>query len=112
MRETRAPVLLRRKAKKLREERGMKDGGRYTARSEVDKPALGAALKLSLSRPISQSSFLLSQFHREWKLMQNSVLVARTCCHLFCTLGGPCCKSTAPGEEVWLMKAAVGSILH
>ena len=53
--ETRAPVLLRRRAKKLREERGMDDGGRYTHKSEVDKPALSAALKISLKRPISTS---------------------------------------------------------
>ncbi|OCF35086.1 hypothetical protein I316_03126 [Kwoniella heveanensis BCC8398] len=52
LRETRAPVILRRIAKKLRKERGMQDGGRYTARSEVDKPALGPALKQSMSRPI------------------------------------------------------------
>ncbi|ORX34977.1 major facilitator superfamily domain-containing protein [Kockovaella imperatae] len=50
--ETRAPILLRRRAKKLRESRGEQDGGRYTARSEVDKPALVTALKTSLKRPI------------------------------------------------------------
>ena len=73
MRETRAPVLLRRKAKNLRDERGMKDGGRYTAKSEVDKPALGAALKTSLSRPISE--FLLPETVYA-QLMRSSVSVA------------------------------------
>ncbi|WRT66787.1 uncharacterized protein IL334_003750 [Kwoniella shivajii] len=52
LRETRASVLLRRKAKKLRIERGMLDGGRYTARSEVDKEEFWAAMRRSLSRPI------------------------------------------------------------
>jgi hypothetical protein len=55
LRETRATVLLRRKAKKLRTERGMQDGGRYTAKSEVNKQALGEAMKRSLSRPLSMS---------------------------------------------------------
>lgn len=52
LRETRASVLLRRKAKKLRDERGMMDGGRYVARSEVNKLDLGEAMKRSLSRPL------------------------------------------------------------
>ncbi|OCF57017.1 hypothetical protein L486_05874 [Kwoniella mangroviensis CBS 10435] len=52
LRETRAPVLLRRKAKNLRDERGMQDGGRYTARSEVDKEPFWTAMRKSLSRPI------------------------------------------------------------
>ena len=56
LRETRATVLLRRKAKKLRTERGMQDGGRYTAKSEVNKQAFGEAMKRSLSRPLSESS--------------------------------------------------------
>lgn len=56
LRETRATVLLRRKAKKLRTERGMQDGGRYTAKSEVNKLALGEAMKHSLSRPLSKLS--------------------------------------------------------
>jgi hypothetical protein len=55
LRETRATVLLRRKAKKLRDERGMQDGGRYVARSEVNKLDLGEAMKRSLSRPLSKS---------------------------------------------------------
>jgi len=55
LRETRATVLLRRKAKKLRTERGMQDGGRYTAKSEVNKQAFGEAMKRSLSRPLSKS---------------------------------------------------------
>lgn len=46
-------MLLRRKAKKLRDERGMTDGGRYVARSEVNKLDLGEAMKRSLSRPLS-----------------------------------------------------------
>ncbi|WVW85154.1 hypothetical protein I302_107192 [Kwoniella bestiolae CBS 10118] len=52
LKETRASVLLRRKAKKLRTQRGMQDGGRYTARSEVDKEAFWTAMRKSLSRPI------------------------------------------------------------
>ncbi|WWC88263.1 uncharacterized protein L201_003170 [Kwoniella dendrophila CBS 6074] len=52
LKETRATVLLRRKAKKLRDERGLKDGGRYTARSEVDKEDFWVSMRRSLSRPI------------------------------------------------------------
>ncbi|WWC63027.1 uncharacterized protein I303_105626 [Kwoniella dejecticola CBS 10117] len=52
LRETRASVLLRRKAKKLRVTRGLQDGGRYTARSEVDKEKFWVAMRRSLSRPL------------------------------------------------------------
>lgn len=62
LRETRATVLLRRKAKKLRDERGMQDGGRYVARSEVNKLDLGEAMKRSLSRPLSKST----PTHKAW----------------------------------------------
>lgn len=34
----------------------MQDGGRYTAKSEVNKQAFGEAMKRSLSRPLSESS--------------------------------------------------------
>ena len=52
--ETRAPVILRRKAKKLRKTRGMTDGGRYTARSEIGKPKLLAMMKTSCVRPLRE----------------------------------------------------------
>jgi hypothetical protein len=35
----------------------MQDGGRYTAKSEVNKQAFGEAMKRSLSRPLSESFF-------------------------------------------------------
>ncbi|RXK37531.1 hypothetical protein M231_05252 [Tremella mesenterica] len=52
LRETRAPVILRRRAKHLRDQRGLQDGGRYTARSEIDKVGFGQAVRTSLYRPI------------------------------------------------------------
>ncbi|WWC89634.1 uncharacterized protein L201_004559 [Kwoniella dendrophila CBS 6074] len=51
LRETRSLVVLERIAKGLRKERGLQDGGRYTAKSEVDKMRLLPALKSSISRP-------------------------------------------------------------
>jgi hypothetical protein len=52
MRETRATVLLRRKAHQLRVDRGMADGARYLARSEIDKDKFLTAIMHSISRPI------------------------------------------------------------
>lgn len=53
MRETRSTVLLRRKAAKLRKERGLSDGGaRYIARSEIEKVKFSTAMMQSMSRPI------------------------------------------------------------
>ncbi|WWD21484.1 hypothetical protein CI109_105970 [Kwoniella shandongensis] len=53
MRETRESVILRRRAKNLRKERGLIDGGRYTARSEVGKVGFLEAVKTSSTRPIT-----------------------------------------------------------
>ncbi|OCF32630.1 drug transporter [Kwoniella heveanensis BCC8398] len=53
LRETREPIILRRRAKKLRKERGLSDGGRYTARSEVGKVNFWVAMRTSLVRPIT-----------------------------------------------------------
>ncbi|WVQ83221.1 hypothetical protein IAT38_005360 [Cryptococcus sp. DSM 104549] len=53
MRETREPVILRQRAKRLRKERGLADGGRYTARSEVGKLGLLAMMRTSAVRPIT-----------------------------------------------------------
>jgi hypothetical protein len=53
LKETRASVILRRKARRLRKERGDKDGGRYTARSEVEKVSFAVAMRQSLLRPLS-----------------------------------------------------------
>ncbi|KAK8847392.1 hypothetical protein IAR55_005250 [Kwoniella newhampshirensis] len=53
MRETRESVILRRRARKLRKERGLEDGGRYTARSEIGKVGFFAAMKMSSTRPIT-----------------------------------------------------------
>lgn len=50
--ETRSSILLRRRAKRLRKERGLDDGGRYTARSEVEKVAFWVMMRSSLFRPI------------------------------------------------------------
>ena len=65
LKETRASVILRWKAKKLRKERGDLDGGRYTARSEVEKVKFYVALQASLLRPLSES-FLLIFFWKGW----------------------------------------------
>ncbi|WVW78489.1 hypothetical protein I302_100444 [Kwoniella bestiolae CBS 10118] len=53
MRETRESIILRRRAKKLRKERGLNDGGRYTARSEVGKVNFTEAMKTSSLRAIT-----------------------------------------------------------
>ncbi|RSH92160.1 hypothetical protein EHS25_008575 [Saitozyma podzolica] len=53
LKETRASVILRRKARRLRKERGDKDGGRYTARSEVEKVSFAVAMRQSLLRPLT-----------------------------------------------------------
>ncbi|WWD00553.1 hypothetical protein V866_007487 [Kwoniella sp. B9012] len=53
MRETRESIILRRRAKKLRKERGLSDGGRYTARSEVGKVNFTEAMKTSSLRAIT-----------------------------------------------------------
>ncbi|KAL7418993.1 hypothetical protein Q5752_006677 [Cryptotrichosporon argae] len=52
MRETRATVVLRRKAAALRRARGAQDGAVYMARSEVDKEAFWSAMRTSLFRPL------------------------------------------------------------
>ena len=54
LQETRSSVLLRRRAKKMRKERGMADGGRFTSKSEVDKPKFWVALRQSVSRPLRE----------------------------------------------------------
>lgn len=54
--ETRAPVIIRRRAFVLRKERGMADGGRYTARSEIGRERFVAAMSTSLLRPLCESS--------------------------------------------------------
>ncbi|WWC67915.1 uncharacterized protein I206_101833 [Kwoniella pini CBS 10737] len=53
MRETRESIILRRRAIKLRKERGLSDGGRYTARSEVGKVNFVQAMKSSSLRAIT-----------------------------------------------------------
>ncbi|WVR04612.1 hypothetical protein IAU60_001623 [Kwoniella sp. DSM 27419] len=53
MRETRETIILRRKAKRLRKERGLADGGRYTARSEAGRISFWAAMRTSVVRPIT-----------------------------------------------------------
>ncbi|WWC59282.1 uncharacterized protein I303_101833 [Kwoniella dejecticola CBS 10117] len=53
MRETREPVILRRRAKKLRKERGLMDGGRYTARSEIGKVSFWNGIKTNCLRAIT-----------------------------------------------------------
>lgn len=50
--ETRDTVILRRKAKQLRKVRGMTDGARYLARSEVTKVKFSVAMRESLLRPL------------------------------------------------------------
>ncbi|WRT64796.1 uncharacterized protein IL334_001730 [Kwoniella shivajii] len=53
MRETRETIILRRRAKRLRKERGIHDGGRYTARSEVQKVNFIQAMTSSSLRAIT-----------------------------------------------------------
>lgn len=48
LRETRSLVVLQRQAKRLRKERGLQDGGRYTARAEINRMHLLPALKRSI----------------------------------------------------------------
>lgn len=55
MRETRSTVILTRKARKLRKERGDADGGIYRSRAEEVKLPFVQAMKLSLIRPLGQS---------------------------------------------------------
>lgn len=50
--ETRDTVILRRKAKNYRKVRGMSDGARYLARSEVTKVRFAVAMRESLLRPL------------------------------------------------------------
>lgn len=52
MPETRSGLILRRRARKLRKERGMRDGARYLAHDEVEKEAFWVALKRSATRPL------------------------------------------------------------
>jgi hypothetical protein len=52
MRETRSTVILTRRAKKLRKERGMADGGTYRSRAEETKLPFVQAMKISLVRPL------------------------------------------------------------
>ncbi|KAL1411719.1 hypothetical protein Q8F55_002685 [Vanrija albida] len=58
MRETRATVILRRRAARLRKERGLSDGGRYLARAEIDKVKFVTAMGQSMTRPLV---FLLTE---------------------------------------------------
>ncbi|AFR92141.1 drug transporter [Cryptococcus neoformans C23] len=51
LRETRSLVVLQRQAKRLRKERALQDGGRYTARAEINRMHLLPALKRSIGRP-------------------------------------------------------------
>lgn len=53
--ETRTHIILEKRAKKLRKERGLRDGGRYTARSELHRQSIWAGLKASSTRPIRES---------------------------------------------------------
>ncbi|KLT43436.1 MFS general substrate transporter [Cutaneotrichosporon oleaginosum] len=52
MPETRSSIILRRRAKKLRTERGLSDGGRYLSHPEIEKVRFLTALKTSLTRPL------------------------------------------------------------
>nr|KIR47627.1 drug transporter [Cryptococcus bacillisporus CA1280] len=54
LRETRSLVVLQRQAKRLRKERGLQDGGRYTARAEINRMHLLPALKRSIGRPFCE----------------------------------------------------------
>lgn len=61
--ETRAPVIIRRRAAVLRKERGLTDGGRYTARSEIGRQKFFAAMSTSLLRPLCKSSLPCIRYH-------------------------------------------------
>lgn len=52
MPETRSGLILRRRARKLRKERGMRDGARYLSHDEVEKEKFWPALKRSATRPL------------------------------------------------------------
>ncbi|WOO83005.1 Efflux pump atB [Vanrija pseudolonga] len=51
LKETRTDIILRRRAAKLRKERGLADGGVYMHASEVDKVSFWSAVTTSLYRP-------------------------------------------------------------
>ncbi|WWC86939.1 uncharacterized protein L201_001819 [Kwoniella dendrophila CBS 6074] len=53
MKETRESVILRRRAKRLREERGLNDGGRYTARYEIGKISFWTMMKINCLRAVT-----------------------------------------------------------
>jgi hypothetical protein len=63
--ETRAPVIIRRRAAVLRKERGLTDGGRYTARSEIGRQKFFAAMSTSLLRPLCKLTRLERGGHEE-----------------------------------------------
>lgn len=54
MRETRSTVILTRRARKLRKQRGMADGGLYRSRAEETKLPFVQAMKISLVRPLGE----------------------------------------------------------
>lgn len=54
LRETRSLVVLQRQAKRLRKERALQDGGRYTARAEINRMHLLPALKRNIGRPFCE----------------------------------------------------------
>ncbi|BEI79799.1 hypothetical protein CcaverHIS002_0103280 [Cutaneotrichosporon cavernicola] len=75
MPETRGSIILRRRAKKLRQERGLNDGGRYLSHGEMNKVRFLTALKTSMIRPII---FLLTEpivmFFSLWVALAWSVM--------------------------------------
>lgn len=97
MPETRTSIILRRRAAKLRKERGLSDGGRYLCHAEVEKVKFMTAMKNSLIRPLV---FLATEpivmFFSLWV-----ALAVRLQAHLvgrrWLTASGVSCMSRWPG---------------
>jgi len=58
-RETRGSVILSRRARKLRKETG---DDRYQCRSDAERASLAVLMKVSMTRPICASTFLLDKY--------------------------------------------------
>ena len=59
MKETRAVVILTRRAKKLRKETGDE---RYRAKAELELPSLKTLLYISCTRPLGEPAYFLSLY--------------------------------------------------
>lgn len=81
MPETRTTIILRRRAAKLRKERGLADGGRYLAHAEMEKVKFMVAMKTSLVRPlIFLATEPIVMFFSLWVALAVSGAICRVAC--------------------------------